>query len=62
MVSLCAIGRVIKSFADAFNLDFGRILSECTIEQCMDEGGIAAQLQMVEEMLGTEGAYPYHEL
>ena len=55
-VPLCRIGGVIKSFADVFNLDFGRIPSERTIQRCMDEGGIAAQIQMVEEMLDAGGA------
>jgi len=56
-VPLCRIGGVIKSFADVFGLDFGRIPSERTIQRCMDEGGIAAQIQMVEEMLDAGGAH-----
>lgn len=56
-VPLCRIGGVIKSFANTFGLEFGRIPSERTIERCIDEGGIAAQIQMVEEMLGAGGTH-----
>lgn len=50
-----AVGAVVKAVAGLFGVECPRIPSRRTVQRCVLEGGIAAEIQLIWEMLSTEG-------